>query len=164
MITYLIAIFILAVSGAAHAEQLACTKIGFPLGTPDPNKCFAIADDATPITPAPVAAASASSNAQSNATAQQSLESKSLSLGFPAPATTSVPMAQNCIVTKSQATSLALGVISHSDSIQFSDPVCVLMWAYHVVPVDNSPAILEAIFRRLGESGPQAVIKKSAND
>lgn len=46
-----------ALAATAHA-QLACTKIGFAPGTPDPNRCVAVVDlDRTPAAPSTLAQA-----------------------------------------------------------------------------------------------------------
>lgn len=38
----------------AHAQPMACTKIGFQPGTPDPNRCYPVVNgDAAPAAPAP---------------------------------------------------------------------------------------------------------------
>lgn len=76
--------------------------------------------------------------------------SKSIVAVFPPPSTAVVPMAHNCIVTRSRAGGLFLNLVHGAASDQYSDPVCTLM-ALHARATSTAQAeiLFTEILRRL---------------
>lgn len=103
-------------------------------------------------------AATSSATAQGgNATSSNNLDlnvegdkQRSLVAVFPPPAAASAPSAQNCIVTKSEATAIGWSLVSRATAEQSSDPVCVLMWLHTRAKTEaQADALVEKIMLQL---------------
>lgn len=153
-------------AGAASAQTVACTKIGFRPGTPDPNHCTTTnalhrgnsadtADSTTPATDPVTAAANNISTGDHGSAATQSTSItgdtvRSTVAVFPAPSTAAVPTAQACIVTRSTAGGIGWNLLQAAHSEQYSDPVCVLQWlAQTSTDPRERDALRAEIFRRV---------------
>ena len=128
-----------SLSAAAQSGQW-CTKM-LTVNGPDQNVCYDAdlkgpvpARPADPVVqPAPRPSVSLP-NAQSSvaqSAAQTTIggdSNKSMVAVFPAPSTAAVPVAHNCIATRSTAGGIGWNLIQGATSEQYSEPVCVLMW------------------------------------
>lgn len=126
------------------------TAISSPVSTGVAN-ASSIANPIITMPTSSVAQGGAGGNADaSNTNTIAGDTSKSIVAVFPPPSTAVVPMAHNCIVTKSRAGGLLLNLVHGAASDQYSDPVCTLM-ALHARATSATQAdmLFQEILRRL---------------
>lgn len=164
---------LLLVAGNVGAQTVACTKIGFKPGEPDPNHCVTVTEGglqggatspaataATSATPASTPAASPAASASPITNSSAPASTASASIGgdtvrstvavFPAPSTAAVPIASGCIVTTSTAGGIGWNLLQGARSEQHSDPVCVLQWLVQTSTDPRERDVLRAvIFKRI---------------
>lgn len=140
-----------AIGSVASAEEF--TR---PPANPMPKPTPGVPSEPDPVTLKPSTTINASARATSAADASNSLSiggdnTKSVVAVFPPPSTAVVPVAQNCIVTKSNAGGIGWNLIQGAGSEQYSDPVCILQWLEVTATSDDERASIRAeIMKRIG--------------
>lgn len=151
--TIILAAVLSAIGSAAFAEEAQRPDIPTPRPIRDP---LSLQHSTTLSSSYAESNAASSSSSRSAADASNALSiggdnTKSVVAVFPPPSTAVVPVAQNCIVTKSNAGGIGWNLIQGANSEQYSDPVCVLQWMEVTATSDTERASIRAeILKQIG--------------
>lgn len=152
---YILAAFLFAIASFASANEVATPEpiTLKPSVTLNNQSASNAASSSASNSHSASSSSSRSASDASNALSIGGDKNKSLVAVFPPPSTAAVPVAQNCIVTKSTAGGLGWNLIQGAGSEQYSDPVCILQWLEVTATSDDERASIRAeIMKRIGSN------------